>query len=144
MFSGLFQTQYKKIMFEDIQYAIRYPEQFIIINTKPINEQSCLIKHTIPYNMEEKYINELLASYDLHSKKLFIYGKNALDISVEKKYKQLASLGFSEIYLYSGGMFEWMVLQDIYGNDEFPTTSKVLDILKYKPPRSFGGHYLTL
>lgn len=144
MFSGLFQTQYKKIMFEDIQYAIRYPEQFVIINTMPINEQDCLIKHTIPFNMEEKYINDLLASFDLHSKKLFIYGKNTLDISVEKKYKQLTSLGFSEIYLYSGGMFEWMILQDIYGNGEFPTTSKVLDILKYKPTRSFGGHYLTL
>jgi len=67
-----------------------------------------------------------------------------LDTTVEKKYKQLASLGFSEIYLYSGGMFEWMILQDIYGNAEFPTTSKVLDILKYKPSRTFGGHYLTL
>jgi len=70
-----FKPKYKKIMFEDIQYAIRYPEQFIIINTMPINEQECLIKHTIPYNMEEKYINDLLASFDLHSKKLFIYGK---------------------------------------------------------------------
>jgi hypothetical protein len=37
--------------------------------------------------------------------------------------------------MYLGGMFEWMLLQDIYGRDEFPTTSKVLDILKYKPKR---------
>lgn len=142
MFSGLFQTQYKKIMFEDIQFAIQYPDQFVIINTMSINEQDCLIKHTIPYHMEEKYINELLTSFDLHSKKIFIYGKNPSDDSVEKKYKQLLGLGFSEIYLYGGGMFEWMLLQDIYGKDEFPTTSRVLDILRYKPGRTFGGHYL--
>jgi len=30
------------------------------------------------------------------------------------------------------------LLQDIYGDDEFPTTRKMLDILKYKPPRRFG------
>ena len=32
-------------------------------------------------------------------------------------------------------MFEWLLLQDIYGNDNFPTTSKDLDILKYKPKK---------
>jgi hypothetical protein len=41
--------------------------------------------------------------------------------------------GFPEVYVYSGGLFEWMLLQDIYGQDEFPTTKKVLDILKWKP-----------
>jgi len=32
-------------------------------------------------------------------------------------------------------LFEWLLLQDIYGYDEFPTTIKVLDILKYKPSK---------
>ena len=30
-------------------------------------------------------------------------------------------------------MFEWLLLQDIYGNEQFPTLGKELDILKYKP-----------
>ena len=30
-------------------------------------------------------------------------------------------------------MFEWMLLQDIYGTDDFPTTINELDILKFKP-----------
>jgi hypothetical protein len=30
-------------------------------------------------------------------------------------------------------MFEWLLLQDIYGAAEFPTTKKELDLLKYKP-----------
>ena len=140
MFSGLFQTTYQKISFEDLQYALNRVETFIIINTLPAVEQDCLIKNTISYQMEEKCINELMNQYDFKSRKFIVYGKNAVDESVDKKYKQLISLGFTEVYIYSGGLFEWMLLQDIYGNDEFPTTRKVLDILKYKPLRTFG-HY---
>ena len=135
MFSGLFQTSYKKINFEDIQYAIQKPNEYIMINTLPISEQDCLIKNTLPYDQEEKTINELLNNYDLNNKKIIIYGKNANYETVEKKYSQLKTLGFSEIYLYSGGLFEWMLLQDIYDNVEFPTTKKILDILKYKASR---------
>jgi hypothetical protein len=138
MFSGLFQINYKKISFEDLQYAIKHTHTFIIINTLPAVEQDCLIKNTISYQMEEKCINDLLNQYDFKSCKFIIYGKNAIDESVDKKYKQLSSLGFAEIYIYVGGLFEWMLLQDIYGFDEFPTTRKVLDILKYKPARMFG------
>ena len=47
------------------------------------------------------------------------------------------SLGFYNVYLYNGGLFEWLLLQDIYGFDEFPTTKKELDILKYKPKSGF-------
>jgi hypothetical protein len=67
--------------------------------------------------------------------KIVVYGKNAGDPNVEKKYQQLVSLGFSDIYIYSGGMFEWMLLQDIYGAREFPSTSKELDILKFRGER---------
>lgn len=128
-------------MFEDVQFAIRYPDQHIIINTMLPNDQDCLIRNTILYHMEEKTINDMIAAYELR-KKIIIYGKNANDVSVEKKYKQLSTLGFSEVYIYCGGMFEWMLLQDIYGKEEFPTTAKVLDILKYKPVRTFGNRYL--
>ena len=135
MFSGLFQTSYKKINFEDIQYAIQKSNDYIIINTLPISEQDCLIKNTLPYEQEEKTINDLLNNYDLNNKKIIIYGKNANDESSEKKYSQLRTLGFSEIYLYTGGLFEWLLLQDIYGSVEFPTSKKILDILKYKANR---------
>jgi hypothetical protein len=33
-----------------------------------------------------------------------------------------------------GGLFEWLMLQDIYGKELFPTTKKELDLLKFKPP----------
>ena len=64
---------------------------------------------------------------------IIIYGKNSNDEKIYKKYQQLLTLGFYNVYIYMGGMFEWLLLQDIYGSAEFPTTSKELDILKYKP-----------
>ena len=42
-----------------------------------------------------------------------------------------------------GGIFEWLLLQDIYGDDQFKTTSRELDILKYKPISTFKTLYLT-
>jgi hypothetical protein len=86
--------------------------------------------------MEEHIINELLNQYVLKDKIIIVYGRNANDDTVEKKYRQLISLGFIEVYMYMGGMFEWMLLQDIYGKDEFQTTAKVLDILKFKGKRT--------
>ena len=34
-------------------------------------------------------------------------------------------------------MFEWLMLQEIYGEENFPTTTRLLDLLKYKPVRNF-------
>ena len=65
--------------------------------------------------------------------KILIYGRNCNDEKVYIKYNQLCSLGFYNVYIYMGGLFEWLMLQDIYGTNEFPTTKKELDILKYKP-----------
>ena len=61
-----------------------------------------------------------------------IYGKNCNDEKLISKYKQLIDLGFINVNIYAGGMFEWLLLQDIYGDDNFPTTSRELDILKYR------------
>jgi hypothetical protein len=141
MFSNIFQTTYKKISFEDMQHAIRLTDQYIIINTMSVAEQDYLIKNTISYQMEENIINDLLNKYDMKTRKFVVYGKNANDESAEKKYKQLVSLGFADVYIYLGGMFEWVILQDIYGTDEFPTTRKVLDILKFKPAKMLGQMY---
>ena len=135
MFMEFFNTSFKKVTFEDVQYCINNKGRHILINTMPIEEQNCLIKNTIPYHMEENVINELLNQYLLKDKTIIVYGKNTNDDTVEKKYKQLVALGFVDVYIYSGGMFEWMLLQDIYGVNEFPTTSKAIDILRYKGKR---------
>ena len=80
---------------------------------------------------EEKLINELISTNP--ETYVVVYGKNSNDETIYKKYKQLTDLGFSNVKLYIGGLFEWLLLQDIYGSDDFKTTIDELDILKYKP-----------
>jgi len=137
MWNRFFKTTYQKVSFEDIQFCIQHHEDFLLINTMPLEEQGCLIEGTISFQREEIVINEFINQYD-YNRRIILYGKNTLDTSVEQKYDQLIGFGFSHVYIYTGGMFEWMLLQDIYGNSEFPTTTKVLDILKFKPTRSIG------
>ena len=130
----------KKINFEDIQIVIKNPEIYLLINTLNEHEQTCLIKNTVPIIQEEMIINKHLSSSK--SIRIIIYGKNSNDEKIYKKYQQLISLGFYNVYVYMGGLFEWLILQDIYGSDEFPTTKKELDVLKYKPGSLLNVHLL--
>jgi len=122
----------RKINFEDMQTVTRNPELYLIINTLLPHEQSCLIVNTISVDEEETIINKYIKQSNMDIR-IIIYGKNCNDELVNNKYKQLQSLGFFNIFIYSGGLFEWLMLQDIYGNDLFTTTKKELDILKFKP-----------
>lgn len=129
----------RKIGFEDVKYAIDHSASFLIINTLPASEQGCLIKHTVDCHSEETILNEMMRKYVTDPRTIIVYGKNAVDPTVEKKYHQLMGLGlFSDVAMYCGGMFEWMLLQDIYGYTEFPTEGREVDILKFRPAKLFG------
>ena len=121
----------RKINFEDVQIVLKNSEMYLLINTLSENEQQCLIKNTMSIYQEESIINKYLKTGK--NMRIIIYGKNCNDEKIYKKYQQLLSLGFYNVFVYPGGLFEWLLLQDIYGNEEFPTTSKELDVLKYKP-----------
>lgn len=122
-----------KINFESVQNIINNNitcGQFMIINTLENNNQNCLIKNTLSPEEEIIALNNYLKNNK--SINILIYGENCCDTKVIDKFNQLYKLGFINIYIYIGGLFEWLLLQDIYGDDEFPTTTKIIDILKYK------------
>ena len=77
------------------------------------------------------------------SRKIIVYGENSSDMTVETKCQQLRSLGFFNIYQYTGVIFEWLMLQDIYGADVFRTTTSELDHLKYRGNSYFNTRRLT-
>lgn len=122
-------NSFRKINFEDVQRSIR--DNHIIISTLPSDMQTCLILNTIPASLEEEQMNDYIKKGK--NIRIIIYGKNTHDEKIIQKYKQLTSYGFKNVYIYLGGMFEWLLLQDIYGKEEFPTTQVEKDILKYKP-----------
>ena len=122
----------QKINFEDVQYVLKNPESHLLINTLPETEQICLLPNTVQASQEEIIINKYLSN-GLKNIKIIIYGRNSNDEKIHTKCSQLTSLGFYNVYIYAGGLFEWLLLQDIYGTHEFPTTKKELDLLKFKP-----------
>lgn len=130
----------QKINCEDMQKACKNTNNYIIINTLDASMQNCLILNTTKIENEEALINSIIKK--TRNKNIIIYGRNCNDEKVYKKYEQLISLGFINVYVYVGGMFEWLLLQDIYGGELFPTTSNELDILKYKSNRIFDIQYI--
>ena len=121
----------QKINFEDVQFILKNSESHLLINTLPETEQSCLLPLTVQASQEENIINKYLNN-GLKNVRIIIYGRNCNDEKIYTKYSQFTSLGFYNVYIYTGGLFEWLMLQDIYGTQEFPTTKKELDLLKYK------------
>jgi rhodanese-related sulfurtransferase len=120
----------RKVNFEDVQYAIKQNQNYLLINTLDSTEQSCLITKTVPVNKEVNLINEYLKKKI--NVNIIVYDKNANAPNLMKKYAQLTGLGFINVYIYPGGLFEWLLLQDIYGQDDFSTTKNELDHLKFK------------
>ena len=130
----------QKINFEDMQTAYKNPEIYLLMSTLPLSEQICLITNTLTPQKEETLMNRYLNSNK--NIRIIIYGRNSNDETIYKKYNQLINLGFTNVYLYLGGIFEWLLLQDIYGFDDFPTTTRQLDILKYKPIQKLNISYI--
>jgi len=125
-----------KINFEDMKH-IQKNENSIIINTMEPHNQECLIEGTISIKNEENILNNLITKGNIEEK-IVIYGENSCDNKLIKKYNQLIKLGFINVYIYTGGLFEWLLLQDIYGNDYFKTTTVENDFLKYKGIQKFN------
>ena len=144
-----------KLNYEDVQNASKQSfsntnstngngnsKKYAIINTLDKNCQTCLIQNTIPIQDEEDVINSILKDKYSNNITIIIYGLNSNDDSVYSKYEQLVKLGIKNVFIYTGGMFEWLLLQDIYGRELFPTSSKELDILKYKPRKILDVLYI--
>ncbi len=133
-------SRINKLNFEDVNFLIERKD-CVIINTLPVNLQNCLIVSTVNIAEEEAIINRCLKQNK--NKTIVVYGKNCTDETIFSKYQQLLELGFTNVNVYTGGMFEWLLMQDIYGEEDFPTTKKELDILKYKSDSKLTKLYLT-
>lgn len=116
--------------YEDIQRGIII-KNGILIHT--MDDEIILISGTTSISNETQRINKLLddREYDTN---IIIYGKNTDDYeSLAKKRTQLLTLGFRNVWIYPGGIFEWILLQDVFGKTQFPTTTTVNDIIKSRP-----------
>ena len=158
-----FSKKKKYIGFEDVKYSILTnfrsddsqrsrlfgdsiwnENKYILINTLSAENQGCLIVGTLVSTIEENVINHIIEQEDIDKCVIILYGKHSADDSVNTKADQLQNLGFTHVYIYAGGIFEWLLLQDIYGSGEFPTTTVCKDILRFKPELSMPRFSLPL
>lgn len=124
-----------KVSYEDLQMVVyrnmNVQHSTLIINTLPPTLQHCLIKTTVDIRFEERVVNAFIQKKP--NIMIIVYGKNSNDITILHKYEQLVKLGFTNVYIYTGGIFEWMLLHEIYGKDLFKITKYEIDILRYRP-----------
>jgi len=124
-----------KVSYEDIQMVVyrnmHVQHSTLLINTLPASLQHCLIKTTLDIRFEERVVNIFIEKNP--NIMIIVYGKNSNDITILHKYEQLVKLGFTNVHIYTGGIFEWMLLYEIYGKELFKITRYEVDILRYRP-----------
>lgn len=100
-------------------------EKIILLNTLDENKQHYLIKNTLSIQEEVKTINNYLNK----DKNIFIviYGLDYRDLSIIKKYNQLKKIGFKNVSIYFGGIFEWSLLNITYDECSFPLTNTIIN-----------------
>ena len=128
---GQVYSNFTHINYEELQSKIG--TSIILLNTLSSEDQKYLIKGTLNAMYEIGITNDQLKKNK--NVEIIIYGKDHYDISVIKKYNQLKQLGFKNVSIYFGGLFEWALLQDIYGSSNFQTDGQIKDplqISKYK------------
>ena len=122
---NLFSIDIQTIHFEQLNTILNdQNNSIILINTLPINEQSCLIDKTIQGNLEQNIISSL--NKDNY---IIIYGRNHNDKTPYTKYTQLKKLGYTNVSVYSGGLCEWVLLNQYFGNINFKLTNDCKDLL---------------
>jgi hypothetical protein len=127
---GNIYSSYSSYDFDILSNKIMTDYDMVLINTMPDTQQGCLIKTTVKANKETEYMNEL---YKTNKKKeIVIYGKNHRDLKIIEKYNQLKKLGFTNVHIYFGGLFEWLLLKEYYGEINFPIEGKMGEISQYK------------
>lgn len=120
-------SSYPRCSFQELQQK---KGEYILINTLPLNKQHYLIQGTLHGLQESERINDYLSKNKRIE--IIIYGLDYQDVSVYKKFAQLKSLGFVNVFIYMGGLFEWALLQEVYGTNfkTFGVLSDPLDVYK--------------
>jgi hypothetical protein len=116
--------------YHQLQDRMKNHKDIVLINTLPLTRQDCLIKGTLKAFIEVEHMNKLLKVNK--NKEIIIYGIHHTDISVVQKYNQLKKLGFTNVHIYFGGMYEWLLLQEVFDITNFQTDGTIENIVDYK------------
>tara|TARA_Y100000748_G_scaffold303727_1_gene309857 strand:+ start:2960 stop:3376 length:417 start_codon:yes stop_codon:yes gene_type:complete len=124
---------FSKVSYGSVQDIVMKNTNALLVCTLDKKNEQYAIEKTIAIENEENVINNMMKKRQ-HDLIIVIYGENMYDDTVIKKYTQLKKIGFKNCYIYFGGLFEWFLLQDVYGQEVFPTMSTPMNgCLSFKP-----------
>ncbi len=111
---------------------------YCLINTLPEHRQDCVIAHTLPCAEEEATLNRWLSRWEVH-RPIVIYGQHAGDATIYRKYNQCVAVGFEQVFVYLGGMMEWMLLRSVSEQSahEYRIRGETVSFLRFSPSRKF-------
>ena len=102
----------------------------ILITVISNHTDATLIKGTLGEAEELRHVNEIIRKKNL-DERIFVYGENCSDSRVYSKARQLKKLGLKEVFVYTGGIFEWMLLGEVFGQDQFPVHGRVTNVVDH-------------
>jgi hypothetical protein len=84
------------------------------------SEEQCLIAGTLSATDEESVISTLYEKSQF-AVPIILYGNNHTQIAkLKQKAEKLFYMGFTQVGVYAGGLFEWLSLAEIFGVESFP------------------------
>jgi hypothetical protein len=111
------QISFDRISASDIKFIQeKFINDYLIVTTIKDTNNTPLIKGTLQPEKEEYFINKIIQNKNNNIKGIIIYGMNNQDISVIDKYKQLLKFNVTNIFIYIGGLFEWLLLNKQHPN----------------------------
>ncbi len=135
---GLGQSKLYKnyiLNFDDMKIAVE--RGYIICHIMDEIDGTILIKNTLSVKDEIKKINDLIKQSKF-DETIVLYGRNYTDLElIVQRFQHLISFGFTRVFIYVGGLYEWILMQNLYGDKLFPTNVIVdfIDAQSVSPQR---------
>jgi hypothetical protein len=96
--------------------------EIILLATPEVDTKGWRIAGTLPPETEEREVNRVIQAFNASGinpkEKIVYYGLNAVDKSPDQQVAKLASHGIAGS-VYRGGMFEWLLLREVFGADAY-------------------------
>lgn len=119
-----------RVNFEAVPTASADGLLLTTLGSSPGADPECAIAGTVPECQEAGRIKDVLSSSpDIP---IVIYGSNSVDVAPFEKWRNLTQRGFTNVTVYTGGLFEWLLLREVYGAEVFPVTNPQNDLLRFK------------
>lgn len=119
-----------------------YHNLLLICDTPKPSQCDFLIRHTVNEHAEVQLINRLAESVKAqHTTDIVVYGLSNHPRFVQsalEKRARIMSVGFTRVFVYTGGLYLWIANWSFLSREQFPiyvSPTLHMDLQSYRPPK---------